>query len=138
MKPNLLDDTLQEGDYPPFRDKLRGEFIREAEDAQERRRSGGGVAMSASIALIATSLFYMGLHRNTPPSQAAKEAVPTIHSIALTQSEIFETTPSEVSVIDPHPASFSELTTAPDPDVQILNDADLLNMFQEHPTALLA
>jgi hypothetical protein len=137
MKPNLLDDVIQDGDYSAFRDELRARFIGEARRAR-RRRTTAWLAMAASIALLGFVVFFSRPHRNSAVVQGAKETVATIRTTTLKPEEMLATTTSVLVALDTRSFTASTFSTTRNVDVQSLTDADLLALFPEHPAGLIA
>lgn len=137
MKPELLNDVLTEGDYSAFRDKLREDFQAEVGSRPHRRRIL--LAMAASIALLAVILFYPRSHQSQTVAQtpALHKSIPTFETSHLKPEEIIRTSFTRFATIETRSAEMVTITTSPN-HIEMLDDAELLALFPDHPIGLIA
>src|SRR4051812_9341218 len=93
MKPNLLQDILNEGNYPAFREDL---LVQVASAARRKRlaRISRHLALAACLALVAGILFAprpLQTARSTPIAVNPATSVPILQTIPLRPSQILET-----------------------------------------------
>jgi hypothetical protein len=123
MKADLLNDVIHEGDYADFRAML-GEAVAKEAARKRSRRQAAWVAVAASVAL----LFALNIPR--APRREIREAQKppwVIHTVALGKDQILHTSSSARSI-----------TIVSNGSVPKINDAQLLEMFSDHATALIA
>ncbi len=128
MKPNLLKDTLDEGDYSSFRDALQARVGREARRLRMRRQAVW-LAMAAAIALTAGSIFSLR-QLETRPAAAIPSARETV--------SILVTKPIDPSLILENRVipglAFSTDHSRP---IATISDAELFALFPGKPVGLI-
>lgn len=134
MKPNLLTDILREGSYPQFRDDLSARFRAEVRRRRHRKMTVFVItAMAASIALIA--MLILPLRRSDFREASKKESVPTIRSAPLQAEQVLSTTPMFVESVESRATVITFKTTS-NPELESIDDAQLLAIFHDYPTGL--
>jgi hypothetical protein len=129
MNPNLLQDILNEGNYPAFRENL----LREVASAARRRRLARltrHLALAACLVLAAGILFAprpLQTSRSTPVA-ATGTSVPILHTVPLRPSQILET----------HSSPNLVFTTDQSHRLPSISDDELLALFPRHSRGLAA
>ena len=124
----LLNDILTEGDYAEFRETVAARVQSEA----RRKRvasSSQWLALAAAVA-IAVSSFFVAPKKKLQPAvaKAAPEAAYVLRTTALAESQILVT----------RAVSIAEITTDHSKMLPSISDAELLELFPHHATALAA
>lgn len=139
MKPNLLNDVLKEGDYARFRESLAVRIEAEARRKRMQRRSIW-LALAASI----TVLFIISARVKTEPPQIARRVeIPAADSQFRTHPidpEQILTTQSFAPGVAFETRSAPQFVFATDPSrgIDSISDSELLDLFPNCPTGLLA
>ena len=134
MKPNLLTDILQEGSYPQFRDDLSAQFRAEVRRRRHRKIAVFAItAMAASIAIVA--MLILSPKRSDLRQASKKESVPTIRSTPLPAEQVLSTAPMFVEAVE-NRATVLTFKTTSNPDLESIDDSQLLAIFHNYPTGL--
>jgi hypothetical protein len=134
MKPNLLTDILQEGNFPEFRDDLSAKFRAEVRRRRHRKMAVFAItALAASIAIVAMLVFPP--KRSDLRQASKKESVPTIRSTPLPVDQVLRTAPMFVEAVESRAIVVTFKTTS-NPNLESIDDSQLLAIFHNYPAGL--
>jgi hypothetical protein len=140
MKTDLLNDLMNEGDYADFRVELEKQFRAEVSRRKWKRHSVW-LAIAASVALIAVISFPRRTEIATQATQMIvppRAVVPTIITAKMNANDVLETSTAGVPVLATQPLIANVITTDHSRTLQSISDEELLKLFPEHATGLLA
>ena len=139
MKTILLHDVLAEGDYREFQENLVAKVLAEAR-RKRLQRNFMRFAIAASI-VIGAFLIWQRPQPTVPAtsrSVATKSITPTIYTVPLAAEKILLTRPTNIAIVTSAGAADIEIATDSARRLHLISDSELLNLFPERPTGLVA